>query len=166
MMPLARDGVDLSVHSNDGDWLIAWHPPPVAPPGLAHGANAWCVTADGGVVLISPDGDRWGWPGGRPVGDETWEQTLRREILEETCCAVREARLLGFCRARCLSGSEEGRVLVRSIWRADVDVMPWMPRFEIVHRRVVPHTELLSCLWIDTGFEPIYYRALTEAGLL
>jgi len=25
------------------------------------------------MVLISPDGERWGWPGGRPEPGESWE---------------------------------------------------------------------------------------------
>ena len=103
---------------------------------------------------------------GRPEGDESWEQTLRREILEETCSIVRAARLLGFCRGVCLTGPEEGVVLVRSVWRAEVELMPWEPRFEIVHRRVVPATDLMSHLWMEEGFEPIYRRALEEAGLM
>ena len=76
-------------------------------------------------MLISNDGVRWGWPGGRPEGDESWEQTLRREILEETCAVVSTARLLGFCRALCGSGPEQGRVLVRSILRAEITLLPW-----------------------------------------
>ena len=154
------------MRSNGGDWLIAWHPPLAVPPGMAHGANAFCVTAEDGVVLISSDGERWGWPGGRPEGTESWEQTLRREILEETCALVGDARLLGFCRGECRTGPEEGRVLVRSIWRAAVALLPWEPHFEIPHRRVVPATELLTHLWIEEGYEPIYHRALIEAQLL
>jgi len=162
---IARDGEEFAVCSNGGDWVLAWHSPIKVPAGKAHGANAFCVTADRGVVLISNDGERWGWPGGRPEGDEAWEQTLRREILEETCAMVRDARLLGFCRGMCLTGPEEGLVLVRSVWRAEVDLLPWEPRFEVAHRRVVPAAELLSHLWMDKGVEPTYHRALTEAGL-
>ena len=77
-----------------------------------------------------------------------------------------EARLLGFCRGACLTGPEKDLVLVRSIWRAEVELMPWEVRFEIAHRRVVPATELLSHLDMEDGFEPIYYRALTEAQLV
>lgn len=161
----ARDREEFAVRSNAGDWLTAWHPPLEAPAGTAHGANGLCVTTDGGIVLISNDHERWGWPGGRPEGDESWEQTLRREILEETCCIVRQARLLGFCRSRCLSGPETGLVLVRSIWRAEVDLKPWGPHFEIAHRRVVRADELVSNLWMEAGFEPIYHRALMEAEL-
>jgi len=165
MMNVARDGEELAVRSNGGDWLIAWHSPTAAPEGLRHGANALCVTADNHVVLISGDGVRWGWPGGRPEGDESWEQTLRREILEEACAVVVDARLLGFCRGVCLTGPEEHRVLVRSVWSAEVELMPWQPRFEIRHRRVVPATELLAHLSMEQGYEPIYRRALLEAGL-
>ncbi len=163
---VAHDGQEIPVQSNGGDWLIAWHPPTTAPPGEAHGANAFCVTRGDSVVLISSDGERWGWPGGRPEGHESWEETLRREILEEACATVQDAQMLGFCRAKCLTGPEEGLVLVRSIWRAEVDLMSWKPRFEIAHRRVVPREELLSHLWIEAGFEPLYYRALLEARLL
>ena len=162
---VARDGEEFPVRSNGGDWLTDWHPPAVAPGGTPHGANGLCVTADDCIVLISNDAERWGWPGGRPEDDESWEQTLRREVMEEACCFVREARLLGFCRSACLSGPEEGLVLVRSVWRAEVELMPWEPCFEIAHRRVVSRDELLSNLWMEAGFGPIYHRALKEASL-
>jgi hypothetical protein len=44
--------------------------------------------------------------------------------------------------------------------------MAWEPRFEIAHCRVVPAPELLAHLWMEEGFEPIYHRALAEAGLV
>jgi ADP-ribose pyrophosphatase YjhB (NUDIX family) len=163
---IARDGQQFAVRSSGGDWLVSWHPPNSVPSGTPHGANAFCVTAGNHVVLISGDGQRWGWPGGRPEQDESWEQTLRRELLEETCTIAGDTRLLGFCRAACLTGPEAGVVLVRSIWRVEVRLLPWDPQFEIAHRRVVPVNDLLSHLWIEDGFEPIYRRALTEAGLM
>ena len=166
LMTVARDGEEFAVRSNEGDWLIAWHAPTAAPEGLAQGANAFCVTGDKLVVLISNDGEHWGWPGGRPEGDESWDQTLRREVLEEACAAVIDARLLGFCRGVCLTGPEQGRMLVRSVWLAEVELQPWEPRFEIRHRRVVPATELLMHLWMEHGYEPIYRRALVEARLV
>jgi ADP-ribose pyrophosphatase YjhB (NUDIX family) len=158
---LAPDGEEIPV----GDWRMAWHPPPGVPPGLPHGANAFCVTTAGAIVLISQDGARWGWPGGRPEPGEAWEQTLRREILEETCATVTGARLLGFVRSRCVGGLEEGRVLVRSIWRAEVTLLPWRPQNEIPFRRIVPGGDLAGQLWMEPGAEPIYARAAREAGL-
>jgi len=162
----AVDDQPIAVRSNGGDWIVTWHSQNAVPQGTAHGANGFCITIDDQVVLISGDSQRWGWPGGRPQSGESWEQTFRREVFEEACAVVRNARLLGFCRGVCLSGSEEGLTLVRSIWRADVDLMAWEPRFEIRHRRTVRAVDVLSHLWIEEGFEPIYHRALVEAGLL
>ena len=163
---VASDEEEFAVHANGGDWLIAWRPTGKAPEGTRHGASGFCVTPEGGVVLVSDDGLRWVWPGGRPEGDESWEQTFRREMLEETCTVVRQATLLGFCRSRCLSGPEKGLVLVRSVWRGDVEVGAWLPTFEIPHRRIVPIADLLSAMSIDAGWEPIMRRAALEAGLL
>ena len=96
------------------------------------------MTARGNVVLVSTDGSRWGWPGGRPERGESWEDTLRRELNEEACATVTDARLLGFVRSKCLSGREEGLVLVRSIWRAEVALLPWQAEYQIPFRRIVP----------------------------
>jgi 8-oxo-dGTP pyrophosphatase MutT (NUDIX family) len=162
---MADDLEELPVPAHGGDWRMAWHPAGDAPPGRPHGANAFCVTADGGVVLISTDGSRWGWPGGRPERDESWQETLRREMLEEACALVTGARLLGFVQSSCLSGPEQGLVLVRSIWRAEVRLLPWQPQHEIPFRRVVPTGELAGQLWMEDGAEPIYSRAAREAAL-
>lgn len=162
---IARDGETFAVRANGGDWLTAWHPPAIIPDGVAHGASGFCVTDEGEVILINQRGETWEWPGGRPEGDETWEETFRREMLEETCSVVRDATLLGFCRSSCLTGPETGLVLVRSIWRGTVDLLPWEPRFEVRHRRLVPGSEVLRHIDIDPGWEPILHRAASEAGL-
>lgn len=160
------DGDELLAHSNGQEWIITWHVPGVAPGGKPHGSAGICVTPEGSVVLISADGTRWDLPACRPEGSEDWEETLRREMLEEACAMVRTARLLGFSRGHCIRGPEEGLVLVRAIWRADVELHPWEPRFEISHRRVVPVADLLSHLAVDAeDFLPMWRRALIEAGL-
>jgi hypothetical protein len=43
---------------------------------------------------------------------------------------------------------------------------PWQPQFEIRQRRLVPAAELLAHLWMEQGHEPIYRRALLEAGIV
>ncbi len=159
-----RAGEELLIRSNGQDWITSWHPAPMAPIGTPHGAAGICVTDSGKIVLISNDGIHWDLPAGRPEADETWEQTLWREMLEEACATVIDARLLGFCRGACVAGPEAGLVLVRSFWRARVVLGAWEPQFEISHRRLVPATEVLSHL--PSPFLPIFRRALTEAGLL
>lgn len=161
----ASDFEEMPVPANGGDWRMAWHPAGPAPAGQPHGANAFCVTARGCVVLISSDGSHWGWPGGRPERGESWEDTLRRETAEEACADVTGARLLGFVRSRCLSGHEQGLVLVRAIWRAEVTLRPWRPEHEIPFRRVVLAQDLARCLWMEDGTAPIYSRAAREAAL-
>jgi ADP-ribose pyrophosphatase YjhB (NUDIX family) len=163
---MAADGQQLRIHSMGQDWLVSWHPAPDAPPGLAHGAEGVCVTADGAVVLISTDGKLWDMPAGRPEPGETWEDTLRREMLEEACATVVGARLLGFTRGECVEGHEQGRVLVRSMWRADVELGPWDPRFEIPYRRVVPAADVARELAVDDNpFAAFLRRELHEAGI-
>lgn len=159
------DGDELVVHNNDQQWIVTWHGPASAPDGKPHGSAGICVTPQGSIVIISHDGIRWDLPAGRSEGDEGWEDTLRRELREEACAEVKAARLLGFSRGRCIHGHERGLVLVRALWRADVELEVWRPRFEVQHRRVVSVSELLSHLTAPEGHLRIYQRALVEANL-
>jgi 8-oxo-dGTP pyrophosphatase MutT (NUDIX family) len=161
----ARDGEAIPLHSKGQDWLMSWHPPGSPPPGTPYGATGICVTGSGEIVLISQDGVGWDLPGGRPEGDEIWEETLRREMLEEACATVVQARLLGFGRGECIRGRQAGRTIVRSIWHADVELGPWKPRFEITHRRLIPVADVIGTLTIDDSYLRIVSRALAEAGL-
>ncbi|MDQ2787342.1 MAG: NUDIX domain-containing protein, partial [Chloroflexota bacterium] len=161
----ACDGEEIAFRADGEDWHVSWHPPPTPPEGTPHGSAGLCVTGDGEIVLISQDGERWDIPAGRPEGDETWEETLRREMLEEACATVGQARLLGFSRGACLAGPQAGRVIVRSFWRADVDLAPWEPQFEIAHRRIVPAAAVVSQLAIPDGLARIISRALHEVAM-
>ena len=162
---MAADGEEVTCHAGGQDWSLLWHAPDAEPEGKRHGSAGVCLPDRGQAILISSDGVRWDLPAGRPEGDETWEQTLRREVLEEACATVRLTRLLGFLRGHCTRGHEEGLVLVRSFWLAEVSLHPWHPVHEIVHRRLVPARQILEHLTIEAGYLPIYRRALQEAGL-
>jgi hypothetical protein len=102
---IASDFEEIPVPANEGDWRMAWHPAVEVPSGQPHGANAFCVTARGSVVLV------------------------------------------------------------RSIWRAEVTLLPWQPEHEIPFRRVVPARDLARLLWMEDGAAPIYSRAAREAAL-
>ena len=161
----AQDGEEIVIRANGQEWIASWHPPFAPPDGTPHGASAVCVTRNGRIVLISPDGQSWGLPGGRPEQGETWEATMRREVLEEACATVTHARLLGFSRGTCIAGPEQGLVLVRSLWRADIELAPWNPLFEIPHRRVFPESDVWNLLVAahTDGSAPILIRAFHEA---
>lgn len=158
-------GQQLPIRSGDQDWLVSWHRPPDPPTGIPHGAEGVCVTPLGEVVLISRDGTSWDLPAGRPEAGETWEDTLRREMLEEACATVRSARLLGFVRGECVAGHERGLAPVRSIWRAEVDVGGWDPQFEIPHRRIVAPADVMTVIGAHP-FAPVIRRELHEAQVL
>lgn len=139
--------------------------PPDPAPGTPHGAAAVCLARDR-VILVSNDGQRWGLPGGRPEPDELWVDTLRREIREEACVQVTRCRLLGVTRGVCVRGPQEGLILVRSLWRAEVRLERWEPRAEMVHRRLVPAEKALGFLTIaEDDMGPLYRRMFAEAGI-
>lgn len=161
---MPNDDQVFPIHVNGQDWLLSWHAPPDAPTGEPHGSAGICITDTGEIVLISPDGIQWDLPAGRPEGNETWEQTLCREMCEEACATVVSARLLGFSRGHCIAGPQAGLVLVRSFWRAQVTLGEWKPQFEIAHRRVVRPEEAL--LHLPRVYLPISHSAFTAAGLL
>jgi 8-oxo-dGTP pyrophosphatase MutT (NUDIX family) len=161
---IAADGVEMPFADNGQDWLLAWHPPTAVPSGRPHGGTAICLAGDQ-VVLVSSDGQRWGLPGGRPEPGEDWIDTVRREITEEACVTASDCRLLGYGRGVCMSGQEDGLVLVRGQWLAEVWLDVWEPRFEMTHRRLVPLDAAFAQLDITPGMEPFFRRMFAEAGL-
>ena len=160
---MLRDGEEFEIASDGQRWAASWHPGPVPPEGRRHGATGICLTEAGGIVVISEDGMTWNFPGGRPEGEETWEQTLGREILEEACAVIEDARLLGFSRSRCVEGREQGLVLVRSVWLAQVRLLEWKPQFEVPFRRVVPLVDAIT--EVSPTERAIWLRVFADAKL-
>jgi ADP-ribose pyrophosphatase YjhB (NUDIX family) len=156
---------EFQVESGGQDVLSTWFPAHDVPEGKCHGSAGICVTDNGEVVLITQDGKSWGFPGGRPEGSESWEETLRREVREEACVEVADAKLLGFHRGECIRGHEKGLVLVRSLWLANVQLQKWVPEPETLARKLVPPNRILSEL-APNVFCPLHHRALIVAGLL
>lgn len=163
MAALLQDAEEIEICSRGHHWIASWHPPDIAPTGREDGAAGICLNKDGEVVLISTDGISWDFPAGRPEGGENWEQTLRREMLEEACAVVTTARLIGFSRGRRVEGVEIGPPVVRSIWLAQVDLLDWNPQFEIRFRRLVPASQAIKLVLPE--YELLWARAFYEAGI-
>ena len=161
----ARDGEQIHWRDSCGQNVVSsWHPPELpAPDGKAHGSGGVCFTAERDVVLVTRSGVDWEFPQGRPHGNEDWRATLDREVFEEACARVEEATLLGFAKSVYVSGLDEGLVLVRSLWSANVILDLWEPRHATTGRVVVPPDEALERLMVDNSALPIYQRWFREA---
>ena len=58
-------------------------------------------------------------------------------------------------------------MLVRSVWRAEVELRPWEALFEIADRRVVPPDAVEEALSLGSNrFAAIIRRELAEAALI
>ncbi len=90
---------------------------------------------------------------------------MRREVKEEACAEVMDAKLLGFCRGECVRGHEKGLVLVRSFWLASVQLKKWEPEPETFARKLVRPDQVLSEQAPDE-FAMIHHRVLIVAGML
>ena len=161
----ALDRAELAVISNGGDWLISWHPPDGKPAGTSHGVTGVCVTDFREVVLVSDDGARWDFPGGRSKPGEDWMDTLHRTLEDEASVGVLRADLIGWGRGECLTGPQQGLVLVRAMWNVRAELYEWDGPSETLHRRLCGPDEARRLLHLEPGMEPIYFRQLREAGL-
>jgi ADP-ribose pyrophosphatase YjhB (NUDIX family) len=154
----------FQVESGGQDLLATWYPAHDVPDGKRHGSAGICVTDNGDIVLITQDGKIWDFPGGRPEGNESWEEKMRQEVREEACVEVTDAKLLGFLHAECIRGDEKGLVLVRALCLARVQLQEWIPEPETLARKLVPPNQVLSELEPNV-FNPLSHRALIVANL-
>ena len=145
------DGSEIEVFSGGNRWMLSWHPSTTPPDGKPDGSAGICVVASGETVVVSSDANSWIIPGGRPEADEDWEQTLRREVREEACAAVSDARLLGFTRGVCIEGPAKGPARVRSMWLVQVTLDEWRPHHEIRHRKLIPFDQFISVVLPEYG---------------
>ena len=124
------------------------------------------MAADGVQIRVWSGGQQWlvSWhpppdpPDGTPHGAEGVCVTIDGDI-------VVISPLLGFTRGQCVAGPERGRVLVRSVWRADVELRPGEARFEIAERRLVAAAAVEDALSLGANpFAPFIRRELREAA--
>ena len=156
--------IEESVFQDNGqDWIATWHLSPEPQAGTPHGSAGVCLAPSGEIVLVSQDGKRWELPEGRPEGDGDWLATLEREVREEACATVIDASLLGFTRGVCVKGPEEGLVLVRAVWRADIEILPWEPLHETTSRMLIEPHEALAQMTIPDGLMPLFRRFIDDA---
>lgn len=88
---------------------IAWYATSEEPPpAMVTSVRAIVTRGDAVLVVREPDGRPYIVPGGRCEAGETWEATLRREILEEVGWTLGDIRPLGVAHLRNLGPSPPG----------------------------------------------------------
>jgi len=111
--------------------------------------SGWLVQNDS-VVLVSKDGQKWTIPGGHPEPNESIEESLKREIMEESGINIEglEHKLLGYYLISEISeNSEEVYLQLRfKIDLEDYDVSQSEPdkKHEIKFSKLSPIVEVSS----------------------
>lgn len=133
-----------------GSWKVSLHSPDDRPEGEPHGSEAICMIDDDRTVIVKDASGRMNTPGGHPEPGESSEATMIREVREEAVAEVTSWQPIAFARSECLAGERVGYVMVRDMYIARVELLPWVqPDFEIVERQVVPLANLASIMSAD-----------------
>ncbi|XSG73654.1 NUDIX hydrolase [Herpetosiphon llansteffanensis] len=151
------------INSQQQTWNVRWYAADSEPAGKAHGSAGICLTPNRQIVVVSQNGRDWDVPAGRSELGESWAATLQRELAEEACALVQSASLLGFCQSQCLNGAEQGLILVRAFWLAQVAIQPWQPQFEMIERRIIDLSEIWG--YLPHAYLPVYRHVLQVASL-
>lgn len=89
-----------------------------------------------------------------------------REVREEACAEVTSWQPIAFARSECLEGERKGHVMVRDMYVARVELMPWVqPEFEIVERLTVPIADLVSIMSSDWQGLDAFSQELVDLAL-
>lgn len=135
---------------SSGTWRVSLHAPGDKPEGAPHGSEAICMVDDKTTVLVRNTTGRLNTPGGHPEPGESSEETMIREVREEAVAEVTSWTLIAFARSECLEGERKGHIMVRDMYVARVELLPWVqPDSEIVERMTVPIDQLVPTMSAD-----------------
>jgi ADP-ribose pyrophosphatase YjhB (NUDIX family) len=134
----------------DRRMTFTWFDPPFRPePPHCNQAYGICFTEAGLIVLggCDVDGERyWNVLGGGVEADETLEDCLVREVMEEGCARVVRSRYIGCQRVDEPDHPAGPRRYYQSRFWARIELAPWDPRHEIDERRLVRPEDFLRTL--------------------
>ena len=144
-------------------YLATWETGYELPPrDLVRQVSAVCFTPFNQIVMIGDTPGELHIPGGHPEDGERLDEALRREIREETCCEVRDMRLLGWQR---VVDMDDASVHYQMRYCCCVEVRPFAPEHEVATRTIID-----SCAFLEElkyGNSPIaaeFYRLALEAN--
>ena len=134
----------------NGSMRVSLHAPEGRPAGMPGGAEALCVLRDERVVLVQPHDGRLNTPGGMPQEGEGSATSMIRAVRDQAGAEVTSWQLIAFARSEILEGDRAGQVLVRDMYLARVELLPWEPRdARIAGRQMVHLNDLASIMSAD-----------------
>lgn len=102
---------------------------------------------DNNQLLIVKNGKTWTIPGGHPEISETKEETLIREVMEESCISLKDIKYLG-----AVEVVEDGNVYYQLRFTAKTKkILPFQEEWEISERKFVELKELNKYITWSNG---------------
>lgn len=102
---------------------------------------------DNNQLLIVKNGKIWTIPGGHPEISETKEETLKREVMEESCVSLKDIKYLG-----AVEVIEDGEVYYQLRFTAITkEILPFKEEWEINERKFVDLNELNKYITWSNG---------------
>ncbi len=102
---------------------------------------------DNNQLLIVKNGKTWTIPGGHPEISETKEETLIREVMEESCISLKDIKYLG-----AVEVVEDGNVYYQLRFTAKTkEILPFQEEWEISERKFVELKELNKYITWSNG---------------
>lgn len=102
---------------------------------------------DNNQLLIVKNHKTWTIPGGHPEVAETKEETLKREIMEESCISLKNIKYLG-----AVEVIEDGEVYYQLRFTAITkEILPFKEEWEINERKFVDLNELNKYITWSNG---------------
>ena len=93
-----------------------------------------------GQILIVKNGKNWTIQGGKPENDETFMQTLNREVMEETCVTIKNLEYIGEV---LVSDLTTGEKYIQKRFKALIkEIFPFVQDFEVERRLFVPPKDI------------------------
>jgi 8-oxo-dGTP diphosphatase len=125
------------------------------------------VALHGDAVVLSKPKRGWGILGGHREGDETPEECVRREAIEEAAVILDDPVLIGRWRTKKQFSSPHNEkyppIGYQLLYTANVtEIREFTPLFEVTERAFIPISDIKNYHHDFVTFEPVFHYAISQ----